>query len=562
MFSPLPTPREMSVWDQSTISLGIPEIMLMENAAREALHVLHAEADPLAGKKILLIMGSGNNGGDAACLARHLLDAGADPFVLHSRPLDSYKGAAAQHLLLAQKCGITFASISYEDGQLPSSHFQTLLAPEYTQKNQEWLNHFEEPDIVVDGLLGTGFSGILRQKEQFIVETLNKLARHAFIFSLDIPSGLHPLYGRPQPVAVRANATVSFEAAKPGLILPEAKEWTGRLHVRAIGIPKRIQEEHPASFCLLDRAAVEFGPPSPFLHKGTAGRVLVFGGSVSTDGDLTGAPHLAAQAALRSGAGLVSVVAPTGLTTKIKANCPDIMARPLGSENTQEWSLDLLENALTHLHSCDAAVIGPGLGRQEKTIDFLIALLKNPAPRPPLVLDADALYALAQQVKKNPRQSEENEKNAEPILSNFVRSCDILTPHPGEAATLLGISNAEVQADRFSALKKLQNLAPAVWILKGVGTLIGIPEKPICIAPFAEATLAVGGSGDVLAGCLAALLAQLRHKKSSGIVACLAVALHAEAGHLLAKKYPCRGNTSSETAEMLPEARALLTKKI
>ena len=291
MFAPLPAPAEMSGWDRAAIDLGLPELLLMENASREAMHALAAETGPVRGKRVLLFMGGGNNGGDAACLARHLHDGGAEVLVLHTRPLGACRGVTGQHVRLARRCGVPFA---------PAAGW-----PE-KYRNTPWDVYADAsgcgrggPDIVVDGILGTGFSGSLRPLELGLVGRINALAQRAFLFSLDIPSGLSGLTGRPCPVAVRAHATVTFEAAKPGLVLPEAAPYTGRLHIRPIGIPAAVRRAHPASYQMItDALAGAFPEAAPGWHKGTAGAILIVGGSEG----LTGAPHLAARAA-RCGTG-------------------------------------------------------------------------------------------------------------------------------------------------------------------------------------------------------------------------------------------------------------------
>ncbi|MEG2004862.1 MAG: NAD(P)H-hydrate dehydratase [Bilophila sp.] len=345
---------------------------------------------------------------------------------------------------------------------------------------------------------------------------------------------------------MRAHATVTFEAAKPGLILPEASPFVGQLHIRPIGIPRLVRESYPASYQSIDRDLAALLPmPTPHWHKGSAGTVLIIGG---TDG-LTGAPHLAARAALRSGAGLVRVAAPAGLCKDIKAHCPDIMTQPLGDAGTTHWSPALLKELLPALAQSDAVVIGPGIGREPDTIAFVLAFLAQ--TRPATVIDADALYALA----------------TAPHCLQALKKTDILTPHPGEAARLLEggtatqgevCGTAQIQADRFAALEALRALSPAVWILKGAGTLVGSPEHPVSVCPHAVPNLAVGGSGDVLAGCLGTLLAQ--SPPDSHLVACLGVLLHAEAGRLLAHTFPVRGNTASDIADALPKARAELVQ--
>lgn len=251
MFAPLPAPAEMSGWDRAAVALGLPELLLMENASREALHAL-TEETPVRGKRVLLFMGGGNNGGDAVCLARHLHDAGADVLVLHSRPLGSYRGVAKKHLWLALHCGVTLAPAAGWPGRFRDTPWDVGAGIAVCERGG--------PDIVVDGLLGTGFSGTLRPLETKLVGHINALAQRAFVFSLDIPSGLSGMTGRPCPVAVRAHATVTFEAAKPGLVLPEAAPYTGRLRVRPIGIPAVVRREHPASFQMVLPEIIEAFP--------------------------------------------------------------------------------------------------------------------------------------------------------------------------------------------------------------------------------------------------------------------------------------------------------------
>jgi NAD(P)H-hydrate epimerase len=510
----------MACWDESAVKFGLPEMLLMENAAREALHVLEECAGSLRGKRILLYMGAGKNGGDAACLARHLKDQGAQTLVLHTRPLGVYKGVTARHARLARTCGVLF---------LP------VFAPQ-SRRPVEW----RQPDIVIDGLLGTGFAGELKDHLRSLVDAINALGEHGFVFALDVPSGLDAVNGLPRPVAVRANATVCFEAAKPGLVLPEAAPYTGRLHVRRIGIPVDAAGAHPPSYRLLDVSCARLLPRAePGMHKGSFGHVFVLGGSEG----LTGAAHLAALAALRMGCGLVSVAAPGGLCVEIRADVPEIMSFPLG--RGRSWKEALGSGALDEMPSlaarASALIVGPGMGRSPEAGELLSALLRLPR-RPPLVLDADALMLSA--------------AGMAPLKG--LNAGDILTPHPGEAGGLLGISAQRVQEDRFAAMRDLCALHPALWILKGSGSLIGQKGHPVLIAPHHVPCLAVGGSGDVLAGCIGSLLAQ---GCAASLAAAFGVLAHIHAGQLLEQSFPGRGNTAGEIARMLPRAKAVLSEQ-
>ncbi len=539
----LPAPEEMAGWDRAAITdFGLREEMLMENASREALHALRAElasraeagaglnsGAPIApdtpsaatsasfsfsGLRVLLFMGGGNNGGDAAALARHLHDAGAEVLVLHTRPLGGYRGAAGYHARLAKRCGVPFRPAGAWPRSLPAPH---------------WL----APHVVVDGLLGTGFTGMLREREADLVTAINELSGRAFVLALDIPSGLGGLTGRPRPDAVRAHATVTFEAAKPGLVLPEAAPYTGRLHVRPIGIPQAVRALHPASYRMLDDSCLAALPaPAPCMHKGTAGHVLVVGGSEG----LTGAPLLAALGALRGGAGLVTVACPGGLATEVKAATPDVMTLPLGERRA--WDPAALPGLLalaSQTGRCNALVIGPGMGRSPEAGEVLSALLALPG-RPPAVIDADGLFPLAEGL----------------VSLDLVRETDIVTPHPGEMARLAGLTTADVQRGRAATARAFAARCAGVLVLKGAGSLVTRRDRPITLVPLAAPTLAVAGSGDVLSGLAGALLAQ---GAPSDVAACLAAYLHAKAGQLLLHDYPARGNTPREIADAIPRAR-------
>ena len=536
MFVPVPTPEEMALWDAGAIAAGISEETLMESAARAAMDCLRetarAENLPLPDACVLLVAGSGNNGGDAFCMARHLLDAGARPVLVCTRAPEQYRGAASHWLHVAMKLGVpVFSAEAWEQGE--------AAVP-------------ARPDIVVDGLLGTGFRGTLREKEARLVEKMNALSPR-LLFSIDVPSGLDARTGLPSPTAVRAHVTVTLQAAKPGLLLPQAAPFTGELHVRPIGMPRAVTQANPPSFRTWlvpgqreDAGAgyvVPHGVSARFpecfrrkslpgtdgpAHKGDAGRVLVAGGCAA----YTGAPTLSAWAALRAGAGLVTVAGPKPVLEVARLCQPALTMLSLEGNDAGEWqeadALSLAKAATGY----GALVFGPGLGRNKGASDALAALL-SAEKRPPMVLDADALFALA----------------GRPELLSRLRPCDVLTPHPGEAATLLGMTVREVQADRFSALQKLAALGRAVWVLKGEGTLISVPEAPAVVSPWQVPQLAVAGSGDVLAGLVGALLAR---GYGAALAATLGVWLHALAGMRLAETFPLRGNGPQDIADALP----------
>jgi NAD(P)H-hydrate epimerase len=503
----------MSVWDRETIhTVGIPGVTLMESASREAVNVLLEEYGDVDGATVYCFAGSGNNGGDAFAMARALADLGAEVTVFHTRPKKGYRGETRANLLWAQKLGV------------PLVHLAGVN-----------LDGLPQPDIIVDGLLGTGFEGTLREDILNLVRTVNRLGERAFVLAVDIPSGLNGLTGRAQPEAVMADATATFQSPKLGLVMPEAMPFTGALHVCPIGIPLKIQEDNPVRHHLITGAVMETLPaPARDMHKGTAGHVLVIGGSVG----LTGAPHLAALAALRSGAGLATVACPAGLADTVKGGSPEIMTLALGSGT--EWTKNMAAEIKAELERFDALVIGPGQGRAPEAMAFVLELLGS--CELPLVLDADALFALA----------------ASPEHLKSLPERTVLTPHPGEMARLLGVSIADIQADRLGAADRFLAACETTLVLKGAATLV-TDRDTTCVSPFAEPNLSVGGSGDVLSGVVGTLLAG---GLSPLHAACAGVFWHGLAGRALHNEFPARGNLASEIANMLPHAAASFTKEL
>lgn len=501
---PVTTVPEMRQWDASAMELGLTGFALMESAAQGARRVLLAHVPDVRGKVCHLLMGAGNNGGDAACLSRQLLDLGARPVVFHTKDLDAYAGDAGAHLRLAKECGVDFR---------PAADFDCRC------------------DILVDGLLGTGFSGELREDALELVRRANA-GSQSFTLALDIPSGLDATTGRPCPEAIRASATATFAAAKPGLVLPWASEYTGSLHVVYIGTPKKAQQLGGASFRLLDRAALAHLPaPLACGYKNAYGHVVVIGGAHG----MPGAAHVAARAALRAGAGLVTCACPAAYASEVRLGMPEIMTRALGETGEDQWKKRHASEMEDLLARAGSLVVGPGMGRGKDSAEFLQALLEK-RPSCPMVLDADALMLLA----------------ANPKLLAHLRSDDILTPHPGEAAALLGKGAASVAKDPFGSCEALAALAACVVVLKGAVSLVRAQGVPTLVYPNDICQLSVGGSGDCLAGVIASLAGQ---GAESAAAAALGVVWHGEAGSRLASACPCRGNLASEIADALPGCR-------
>jgi len=510
MYKPLPTPSEMAQWDRLCMEeFGLLPEILMENASREALNLLKQKLGSLKGKTALIFAGSGNNGGDAFALARHLHNHEVKTMVLHTRRQKEYTGTAGYHLSLIQKMGI---------------HLMHL--PEY---HMDFIN---KVDIIVDGLLGTGFSGQLREDYISWIKAINKLGQDGFILSLDIPSGIDGLTGKPSPIAVEAHATITFEEAKLGLFLPPAKPFVGELVVGKIGIPKKIKKEHPCTHYALTTKVLDMvKEPKSTMHKGEAGHVLILGGSSG----LTGAPLLAALGAIRSGAGLVTIGCPKDLAHEVKCSWPDIMTLPLGEG--KDWDETCIKNVEENFFKFDAVVFGPGLGRTSGALDFLKKYLSITHPK--TIFDADSLYFFANH----------------PELFDKIHTLDevIFTPHPGEMARFFNTEAAEINRHRARFAREFTQKFKTNLVLKGAATIISSPSSPILISPFATPNLALGGSGDILAGMIGSLLGQ----GFSALDACsIAVYWHGLAGKKLKTDFPYRGNLAQEIAHILPQTLA------
>ena len=511
--TPLPTPKEMAWVDQRAQELGIPGIVLMENASQAACAILQKRYN-LAGKRIYLVVGAGNNGGDALCMARYLGELGAIITIFLTKQPAQYRDAAATELAIAQNLGLTIEPIS----ALPAA--LTLTTPN---------------DLIIDGLLGTGFQGPLRPDLMAVIDTINKSA--AEVVALDIPSGLDGQTGIPSPIAIQATCTIVMASPKIGLVQALAKPYTGEICVAAIGIPKQVWHEAHLTGFELTQDILTLLPPLPLnSYKQRFGHTYIVGGGVL---ELTGAGHLAAYAALKTGAGLVTCIAPRSLSLQLRLNVPEIMLHPLDPGDT--WPSTLTPNLTQALHKATSLVIGPGMGQTPAAHKFLHALLAL-SHRPPVILDADALQLLAQ----------------DPTLAHTLTPYDIITPHPGEAASLLACSSKTVQADRLNACQALAAKYPCVCVLKGAYTCISLQNAPILVSPLDLPALAIAGSGDVLAGILGALRGCSYFQDSSALckdnsllLAALGVTLHAQIGRLLQSSTP-RGILARDLACAIP----------
>jgi len=467
----------------------------------------------LSGRRIGVAAGRGNNGGDGFVMARYLAQRRLDVtvFLLADRKLVS--GDAAANLALLEPLGVPVVEVPDAEA------FEARQGL------------FQQQHVWIDAIFGTGLNAEVRGFYGQVIDFINASGRP--VFAVDIPSGLSADTGQVLGRAVRAEATATFAFAKVGHLLYPGAVLTGRLFVVDIGIPPRIARRVGPAQHLLTAADVRgsLAPRPADAHKGTCGHLLVIAGGTGK----TGAAVMSATAAMRAGAGLVTLGVPASLAPAVESRLLEVMTAPLAESQPGTLGAAAL-TAVEHLYpGKDCLAIGPGIGTAEATARLVRAVVRGcPAP---VVIDADALNVLAET----------------PQVFDEVRSPLILTPHPGEMARLLGSTTAAVQADRPAAARTLAVRYGLCVVLKGARTVVAAPEGTVWINPGGNPGMASGGMGDVLTGIIAGLAAQGYKPETA---ARLGVFLHAEAADRLARQRGPRGFLAGDVMDGLPEVFA------
>ena len=504
--------RAMRAADAEAIRGGTPSAVLMENAAEALVRALERAFPDW--KRVVVVCGPGNNGGDGLAAARLLTSAGVAASVFTLRDPGDYRGDAAANAARAGRVGLSLRALSDPAG------FARLAGA------------LRECDGIVDALFGTGLARALTGNARRAVGALNASGKP--IVAADLPSGLSADRGAALGPAVRATLTVAFAAPKPCHVLPPASGFCGAVFVADIGIPRAALDKRADRVWLTEAEDVrELLPPRPLdTHKSDFGSLAVVAGSRGK----TGAAILAARGALRGGAGLVTVLCAGSLAPLVVASLPEAMTSSL-PESAGALSADGAPAAVRALRGFDAAVVGPGLSTSAETVRFLETIVAG--TRLPLVADADALNAFA----------------GRPRFFARHRGPVVLTPHPGEAGRLLGRSTADVQADRLGAARSLARRSGAVCVLKGARTLIAAPSGEVVVNPTGTPLLATAGTGDVLAGLLGALIAGGLPAFDAAVAG---VWLHGAAAEELTGRFGDSGMLAHEAADAIPEARRRL----
>jgi NAD(P)H-hydrate epimerase len=501
---PVLSRAQMRAFDAHAIEqCHVPSLVLMENAGRGATDVLVREllAGRPEGARVVILAGVGNNGGDGFVIARHLRVRGADPSVVIVGDESRLSSDAAVNLAAWRGIGGQARALAPgEDAAVISAALRGAR-------------------VVVDALFGTGLDRPLAGWMAQVVHAIQSASCPCF--AVDLPSGLDADTGAALGAAVEARVTATFAHAKLGLLTPQGAKLAGRVHVVDIGVPAALAA-HVGDFpsVIEERDVVSWAlPRAPGAHKNSAGHVVVFGGSAGK----TGAPQLAARGAMRGGAGLATIATWPDAAGAVEGHLLEVMTARIGAPYGP--AVDAI------LAGKQAAVIGPGLGLGEDAWAVVEHVLH--AIRGPVVVDADALSLLA--------------GRTHPLAS---AKCAILTPHPGELGRILGVSAADVEADRYRAVRNAVKATECVVVLKGAHTLIASPDGRVAVSPVACPALATAGSGDVLGGVIAAQAVG----RGAFEAACLGVMLHALSGQAWSRAHgdADRGMLASEIADGLP----------
>ena len=500
------TTQEMRKIEESCIAHHITTDQLMERAGLEVAKACRRILGSVAGKRILVLIGPGNNGSDGLVTARYLARWGATiyAYIVTQRPPDDVK----------------LDAVIVEDIKLLAASADT----EYQCLEHE-LNRCH---MVIDAVLGTGTT---RPLDGTVKQVMSRISnRNGELVALDLPTGVNPDTGQTDPASPKADFTISLGFPKVGLYQFPAAENVGQLEVADIGIPAILAKD--ISLELLTRSWVKARMPTRRInaHKGDFGHALLIGGSLNYPGAIS----LAAQAALRSGPGLVTLAAPQKIQPMLASTITEAIHLPVPDDGLGILAPQGISTVQENLSAYSSIGIGCGMGRANATQKFIEELLMaEPSVHQPTVIDADGLRILSH-------------------VENWwdrLKTPAILTPHPGEMSDLTGIPTSEIQTRRIEVVKQWAKHWGTVVVLKGAFTVVAGPTGKCWINPFANPLLATGGTGDVLTGIIAGFLAQGISLEEA---ACCGIYIHAASAEKASGTFGDRGATAGDLLKLLP----------
>ena len=491
--------------DEASVRAGTPAEELMESAGTHAAEWILSHLRP---GSVIVLAGPGGNGGDAFVVARHLLKAGVTVRVFSLRSIDSCNPLTRTMAKRLMELGVKNHVLRTERSLLDRA--------------------MDDADCIIDGLFGSGLSRPLIEEDAAVIGVLNNKA--VPIISLDLPSGLASDSGRLPGPAIRADITLAMAFYKPSHWLYPAAEYCGDVQIVGVAYPEETISRVSPTARVHDAEAIGtmLPPRSPSGHKGTFGRVLVIGGSQG----MTGAAILCARGALRAGTGLVTLALPESIAPIIQAAVPEAITLPLPDRDGRSVdSPDLLERLKPAMKGADVLAIGPGLSRDPGTMQLVRRIIGAFTGK--LVIDADAIHAL----------------EGHPDLLVSLAGRAVLTPHPGEFAALIGSTAHDVDANRLPLVAEFISQQSLALVLKGRPTIIGLMDRSVVVNPTGNTGLATGGSGDVLTGLLAGLIAG---GSSLSAAAVAAPFIHGLAADQWAAEFSERSLMPSDVLDALP----------
>lgn len=505
----------------TTERFAMPSLLLMENAAVRAVEAIENSFGDMSNRYVKIVCGLGNNGGDGAAVARHLWMRGAVVDVVVLGQIDATSGDAKTNFEIVRSIAASGAGIGLR---------------ELETRAEVW-DEFDdaEPDLYVDAILGTGLSRPAEGIFADAIESLNNRVSTPLV-SLDLPSGLSS--DQPEPIGphVTADLTVTFTAPKPSCVLPPAVFACGLVATAAIGSPEELVDGCGSQLSLVTPEDVAEwlaeSARAPDAHKGSVGRILVIAGSTGK----SGAALLAAESALRGGAGLVTIATPSAVEAVVASRCiPEVMTEPVASADDGTFDESSIRRLLELHETADVTVVGPGIGLSASSRAIVHALVRERTG--PLLLDADALTHMSPW--------------PEDVLGDRERPI-VVTPHAAEMARITGTDTPAILADRVAAARAFAMRFGVGVALKGARTLIAEPGGEVFVNPTGNAGMATGGSGDVLAGLVGALIGQRLADPTGATI--VGVYLHGLAGDLAAAETGVRALVASDITSYLGQA--------
>lgn len=501
--------NQMRALEENSEFLGVSRLTLMENAGRAVANCLVTKYENLSKIRVLVVAGPGNNGGDGFVAARHLACRGAHVDVIILAKPEQIRTREARK------------NFDIINNMMMSIHIYKATSVDKLRKLRDLFN---SANVIIDAILGTGIKGIVREPLFTAIEMIN--SSNAFKVAVDVPSGLNSDTGEVHGVAVKADITITFHAAKKGLLLESAKEYVGELVVADIGIPREAE-------MIVGPGDVKplIKPRDPWSKKGDFGRVLVIGGS----SEYSGAPALAALASLRTGADLVIVATPSSVANVIRSFSPNIIVRSLSGDFL---NIKHLERLIDLTARATSVVIGPGLGLEEETIEVVNEYVEKVSDKVKLVIDADALKAISREINVVKRRKV------------------ILTPHAGEFRILTQVALSKDIEDRRRSVMDAASKLKVVLLVKGHYDVISDGSR-VKVNVTGNPSMTVGGTGDILSGILATLASW---SDDLFQVACAGAFINGLAGDLASKEL---GNhiIATDLLEFIPRVFKILGEK-